>query len=157
MDNQHGRTANWDSKIGFEDLINIVGEIDDFIFSNDKNARLLETRDAYYGNFLDTLFYLCEHRQILVQRDGDNAIIGVLGWITTDEKQMEDINKIRWTFKEVSGGDILYVIFCVISSGHIFDFRRELKASISPEVKEVRWFNAPRGRFMKRKIYQEAK
>ena len=140
---------NWEIK--FLEKIDAILEIDDFIFNHSEGASFLETREIYYKNYIHHLITLYDNNQLLVQRDEEKKIIAVLGWLEIEEDDEYKVNKIRWTFpQKIKGGDILYVTFCVIRQGDIYDFKRKLREMIGDKIKEICWFNLSQNKFVRR-------
>lgn len=127
-------------------------EIDDFILKNDKEGRLTETRFIYFDNYIKLLERLYDANQILTQYDKFGNIIGVCGWARVNKEDEDGINKVSWVMpNNITTGNNLYIVFCVITTGNIYIFRKILSESIGKFIDEVYWFNTPKHKFTRRR------
>ena len=128
----------------------IILEVEKFISENDK--KYFETRRQWYKNYYRQLMRLIDKNQLLIERDGDNNIIGICGWARIKKSDEWKINKIRWSLPDnITDGDILYISFCVLKGGHVHNIRRELKRRYDHEVNETFWFSIANNRYVRLK------
>ena len=126
----------------------IILEIERFIEQH--GNRQFETRRDYYSNYYLQLMRLLESDQLLLQRDLDGKLIGACGWAMVNKDDEWKINKVRWTLPEnITIGDELYISFCVLTTGSVWEIRRELKKRYDKEVSEVYWFDMAKNRYIR--------
>ena len=126
----------------------IILEIERFI-SEYGNSQF-ETRRKYYSNYYLQLMRLLESDQILLQRDLDGKLIGICGWLRVNKDDEWKINKTTWaTPDDITTGDELYISFCILTTGSVWEIRRELKKRYASEIDEVFWTDVPHKRYVR--------
>ena len=95
----------------------VILEVERFISENDDDN--FQTRERHYRNYFCQLLRLLYANQLIIQRDDDNNIVGVCGWIKIEREDEWKINKLTWDVPEnISRGNILYISFCILKGRH---------------------------------------
>ena len=109
-----------------------------------------ETRRKHYKNYYLQLMRLLDNDQLFIQRDLDDKLIGVCGWLRVNKDDEWKINKTTWaTPEDIASGDELYISFCILTTGSVWEIRRELKKRYEKEVSEVFWTDVPNKRYVR--------
>jgi hypothetical protein len=128
-----------------------VAEIEKFIEENDVH-HVFDTRFRWHENFVRHWEQLIAVDQIVTFRNSDNdRLMGLCSYCLVDNENKRHINKAKWTLPEnISKGDIFYFDVCLLKTGaSMFKIKKYLSAKYKSLVKQVFWFNAPSGRWVR--------
>jgi len=126
----------------------LILDIERFIYEN--GGFFFESRRKYYRNYYRQLIMLIEAKQIIIQRNDLGEVVGVCGWIMINKKDEHQINKVTWKVPDdIKTGDNIYISFCVLNGGSVYEIRREIKQRYDRQVNEVFWYNIPSNKFVR--------
>ncbi len=134
-----------------EDDTITVPEIEKFIEENDVH-HVFDTRFHWHENFVRHWEKLLSVDQIVTFRNSDNnRLMGLCSYCLVNNDNKKHINKTKWTLPEnISKGDIFYFDVCLLKTGaSMFKIKKYLSAKYKSSVKQVFWFNAPSGKFVR--------
>lgn len=128
-----------------------IAEITKFIEENDVH-HVFDTRFHWPENFIRHWDRLIALKQIVTFRNSDNKrLMGLCSYCLVDNDNKKQINKTKWTLPDnISKGDIFYFDVCLLKTGaSMFKIKEYLSEKYKSSVKQVFWFNAPSGRWVR--------
>lgn len=137
-----------------EDLSVTIEEIDDFMYRYDTH-NIFSSRKQFRKNFYLHFIRLISEGHVMTFRDIEtDKLTGLCSWLFCTQESKKDINKIKWLIpKDIDQGQILYIDTCLSGRSDIIpEIRKNLLSRFKSRIKEVFWFNMPKGRVFRTKL-----